>query len=585
MEKLENHPMLAKIAPKLLTEIHGDLNIHNVLSCLDPEDDKNVVLIDPRGVPLLGDDSDKKVFERGDYCYDISKLLFSLTGFSEIRKDFFDYSFDDDSHSLAINKHPGSDTMFGAAHTLIPELKANKMMEQWINKVEKHGVRSFELRVKVGEAAHFVADCACALGRDRPCEIVPLFLIGLQKLNYVVDLFEGNAELLTDKSMPTSNFQSALTGANLGAVMIQQTLFGSYTPSKKFPYDVLEISVKFESASMTQKLLQKMVGTYFPEGTLVHLSTDPVENPDNFPSCLVIIHVSNAIRGQTHMLAAATRRTVAFFRDNGASDNMTENLRIVHISSTGSSSRSQLSARDDDKLLSPGSFGISPLTLAVMQANQLPFPKPGRWVVENDSFFLLSDHLVMSGDRLCLLAMDRLTSGSTSSWRVCIDKYEEQSNLLIARGFRNIEAQEKGKKLLRTTTGMFLPHHLSEAISHREDDYASRMSPLLFDIVLPRFMERIEWIKLCHQQGYGVDSHLVWQNSKSFSNASELVELARGGDKMAFYHFGSNEGYHKLLSNVRGDILLNSLAYAGAVVQWQKSNMSRRARLLAKGSA
>ena len=92
MEKLERHPMLADIEPTILTEIHGDLNIHNILSRLDPNDKEDVALIDPHGVPLLGD----------DYYYDVSKLLFSLTGFSEIRKRRFEYSSDGDSHELRI---------------------------------------------------------------------------------------------------------------------------------------------------------------------------------------------------------------------------------------------------------------------------------------------------------------------------------------------------------------------------------------------------------------------------------------------------------------------------------------------------
>ena len=144
IKKLENHPILAEIMPSLLSEIHGDLNIHNVLSRLDTEDDEDVVLIDPRGVPLLDDDSDK-VFECGDYCYDISKLLFSLTGFSKIRKGLFNYSSAGDSHSLIIHQHPGLDTTNGAARLLIPELEASKVMRQWIEEVEKHGARSFEL--------------------------------------------------------------------------------------------------------------------------------------------------------------------------------------------------------------------------------------------------------------------------------------------------------------------------------------------------------------------------------------------------------------------------------------------------------
>ncbi|KAH9204641.1 hypothetical protein DL95DRAFT_495404 [Leptodontidium sp. 2 PMI_412] len=190
------------------------------------------------------------------------------------------------------------------------------------------------------------------------------------------------------------------------------------------------------------------------------------------------------------MLTAATRKTIAFFRDSRVPQRAIDNLRIVHVSSTGSLSRSQLTARDNDKLLSPGIFGISPLHLALLQANQLPFPKPGRWVVENDSFFLLSKPLAIGGNELYILAIKRPTSGSSPSWRVCINKYEQRDGLLLAKSFRDIEAHENGEKLMRTTTGLFVPHYLSEAISQREDDYAKRMSPLLIDVVLPRFMKR-----------------------------------------------------------------------------------------------
>ncbi|CUS11819.1 unnamed protein product, partial [Tuber aestivum] len=304
-------------------------------------------------------------------------MLFSLTGFSEIRKRLFDYSTDGDSHKLTIRQHPGSDTMNGAAHALIPAPASNEAMRQWINKVEHDGARSFELRVRVGEAAHFVADSACALGRDTQWDIVPLFLMGLEKLNDVMDLLEGKAELSTDSPEP----------AEFGTAMIHHTLFDLQTLNAEWPYDVLEVSVKNESASTLQQLLYEMVGTYLPKGTAVYISTDPVESVSHSPC--VVIHPSNGVRGQTHMLAVATRRTTAFFRDGGVPQSTIDKLRIVHISSTGSSSRSQLAARDNDKLLSPGSFGISPLQLALLQANQLPFPKPGRWVVENDSFFLL----------------------------------------------------------------------------------------------------------------------------------------------------------------------------------------------------
>ncbi|KAI0031626.1 hypothetical protein K488DRAFT_51731 [Vararia minispora EC-137] len=565
MQKLENHRNLAGAAPTILSEIHGDLNINNVLSRLDPEEDEPEALIDPRGVPLLGDD-EAKVFERGDYCYDVSKLLFSLTGFSEIRKRLFEFSADDDSYQLKIKQHPGSDTMNGAANIFINAIAANDIMKRWIDKVEQHGVRSFELRVKIGEAAHFVADCACALGRDTPWEIVPLFLLGLEKLNDVVDLLEGNTQLSTDNPESMIEFKCEPSGADFGAVAIQQTLFRSRTSIDNWPFDVLEVSVKNESARTLKDLLRAMVGTYLPKGTAVYLSTDPVDSIEPLPC--VLIHPSNGVRGQTHMLAAATRRTTAFFRDNGIPQSTIDSLRIVHISSTGSSSRSQFTARDNDKLLSPGSFGISPLKLALLQAVQLPFPKPGRWVVENDSFFLLSRPLHMGGDDLCILAVKRPALGSGSSWRVCIDETDQRGSLVFAKSFRNIEAHEKGEELLQTTPGLFLPHRLAAEMCRKEDDYAERTSPVLIDVVLPRFMDRDEWIRLSHQQSYGRGSHRVWDNAQAFISVSKSVELAKGGDEMAFYHYGSDREYHKLLAEVRGDTRLNSLAYVGAAMQW-----------------
>ena len=60
----------------------------------------------------------------------------------------------------------------------------------------------------------------------------------------------------------------------------------------------------------------------------------------------------------------------------------------------------------------------------------------------------------------------------------------------------------------------------------------------------------------------------MWKNAQTFMTISELVELANGGADMAFYHYGSNGEYHKMLANVRSDTRLNSLAYVGAAMQW-----------------
>lgn len=90
---------MAKIGPTVLGEIHGDLNIHNILCQLESEDYDTIVLIDPRGVTLLNGSVEKRI-EHGNYAYDISKLTFSLAGFSEIRKKFYPFFHAGEAYQL-----------------------------------------------------------------------------------------------------------------------------------------------------------------------------------------------------------------------------------------------------------------------------------------------------------------------------------------------------------------------------------------------------------------------------------------------------------------------------------------------------
>ncbi|KAK4031359.1 hypothetical protein C8A01DRAFT_42179, partial [Parachaetomium inaequale] len=111
---------------------------------------------------------------------------------------------------------------------------------------------------------------------------------------------------------------------------------------------------------------------------------------------------------------------------------------------------------------------------------------------------------------------------------------------LFAKRFRDIRDDEEGQRLRRTTTGIFVPHRLAWEIASKEDVYAAKTSPFLIDIVLPRFMERVQWIALCHEQGYGVNAHLAWKNAERINALAPKVELANRGPEMAFYH-----GYQK----------------------------------------
>ena len=80
-----------------------------------------------------------------------------------------------------------------------------------MDKIKHSGVRSFELRVRVGEAVHFIADCACALGWDT------LFLIRLKKLNKIIALL---VQLSTNNPQPSSNFLPIPESPDFGATTI-----------------------------------------------------------------------------------------------------------------------------------------------------------------------------------------------------------------------------------------------------------------------------------------------------------------------------------------------------------------------------
>ncbi|KAH9029676.1 hypothetical protein EDB85DRAFT_1508217 [Lactarius pseudohatsudake] len=568
LKALSCHPRLADIAPLKLNEIHGDLNIHNILCVLEPGANRPFVLIDPRGVDLLSESASVDGFEPGDYCYDLSKLLFSLSGFSEIRKGLYSLERTGESYKLSIRQHPGSDTMVGADRGFIAALASNESLSRWVNKVEKFGMKSLALRILLGEAAHFVADSACALGRDRVEEVLPLFLTGIERLNNVLDLLNGKGDPYTDR--PKLPVEIEAESPNHGAAIIRSALLKMASPVTPWAWDVLEVLVKSELTATAQQLLSQLVGEYLPEGTRAHVSTHPA-GPVKFPC--VLVHPYEGTRGQTYAVASTVRRTSAFLRDAGVPEETIDKLRMVTVSSTGAPTRSQLTSRQNDRLLSPGPWGLSPLQLCALQTTQLVFTRPGRWIVDNDSFFILSRDLRIGGDDMCLLMSERPMTGSSSSWpgRVCINSTMENGGRIFATGFREIGPHETEKKLLRTTNAIFMPAHLGQALSRNEADYATRTSPLLIDFVLSRFMLRTDWIKLCHSQGFGVNSDLAWENSQQLAQLSPRVELVNGGDAMKFHYFGSDSEYIKLLDGAGSHPLLKSLTYAPSMARWVRS--------------
>lgn len=563
LEALSRHPKIKNVAPRKLGELHGDLNLHNILCQLGSDADRPIVLVDPRGVPLLREFARLDAFEPGDYAYDISKLKFSLSGFSEIRKGLYNLQGEGRSFKLLMIDHPGSDTMRGADSGLMLTLSSNQRLVEWVDVVEPSGLGSLELRVLLGEAANFVADCACALGRDKKEEVLPLFLIGLAKLNDILEQIEGKGGTSIDRQKRSVELEVAVQSPNYGAKMIQSALLGSSDAG--WTWDVLEVLVKSESAHAAHRLLGELVGECLPEGTDVHLSTHAVEHI-RFPC--VLIHPFVGVRGQTDAVLSGIRRTHAFLRDGGVPKRSIDGLKIVTITSTGASTHSQYISRQNDKLLSPGPWGVSPLRLIVLEANQLIFPRAGRWIVENDSFFVLSQGLRAGGDCLCLLTSKRWTTGSASPWGMCIDSTHESDGRTFATGLRDISPHETRETLLKPTGAMFVPGDLGKSLAEIGKDYATRSSALLIDFVLPRFMRRETWIELCHSRGFGVNSDVAWSNAERIAGLFPQVELAYGGDTMMFQHFRSDSEYIKLVDGVGEDPLLDSLTYLPSMAEW-----------------
>lgn len=227
----------------------------------------------------------------------------------------------DNSFNLVLKHHPSSATLRSTDQGLFKALASNKRLLKWVNAVEPDAMRSLKLRVLLGEAAHFVADSACALGRGKAEEVLPLFLFGLAKLNDVFRLINGNTKQPEYSTQPEVVAQSP----NYGVAMVQSVLLGSTEAAR--PWDILEVLVKSESTFTAHQLLIGLVGQYLLERTHIYVSTHAVVQV-KFPS--VLIHPFVGVRAQTDAVLSGIRRTQAFLRDGEVSQSTTDRLLLQH---------------------------------------------------------------------------------------------------------------------------------------------------------------------------------------------------------------------------------------------------------------
>ncbi|OAA80247.1 hypothetical protein LEL_03733 [Akanthomyces lecanii RCEF 1005] len=556
MEQLRSHPAIDTISPTLIGEIHGDLNLHNILCCVGPSAKRPVALIDPRGVHLLSDFAKTRDFEPGDYAYELSKLKFSLSAFSEIRHGFLELQGQGTDFKISFKHHSGSETMRQADAGFFDALSTNAEFMKWIEMVEPAGFGALRKRVLLGEAANFVADAACALGRDTVHEVIPLFLIGLDKLNSVLAILNDTiSEHKLDDWFARSGEQDTATGI----LAVQQSLLRGRAAAPL--WDVLEIAVPSEQVAAMQGLLETLRGKCFPLHTNIYTSSTPNSKLE-FP-CLVI-HGLQKAHGPTDAILSGVTHANAFFEASGVSDSVKSALRIISVQATGDGSGSF--GRQGSKLLAPGPWGASPLELVLLTAQQLRFAKGGRWILDGTSFFVLSRKLEPLTSDVCVLTCP-LTAEDISN----------PAQMAMREALAKCRVQAKPtqsspeKPSIMPSGAVFLSTEVTTALTQSAKQGTQARGDVLTDIILAAKLDKGSWIRLYGAMGWAGDVDAAWSAAqKLVSVVAAEAELVSGGDKVAMYSFGSLEEYKSLVERAKSDPDMNSLAFLAATLAWRE---------------
>lgn len=396
MKQLRSHAAIKTISPTLIGEIHGDLNLHNILCCVGPSAKRPVALIDPRGVHLLSDFAKTRDFEPGDYAYELSKLKFSLSAFSEIRHGFLKLQGQGTEFKISFDHHSGSDTMRSADAGFFDALEKNDKFMEWVKQVEPSGFEALRKRVLLGEAANFVADAACALGRDTVHEVIPLFLIGLDKLNSVLAMLN---DTISEHKLDDWFSGSGEQDTTAGILAVQKSLL---RPRGAAPlWHVLEIAVPAAQVPTAEYILTTLRGKCFPLSTGIYRSSSQVSLL-RFPC--VLLHGVEDTKSQAAATISSISQAESFFDKSGVSDSVKNNLQIISIQ-PGAPAKDGAFSRLGNNLLAPGPWGASPLELLLLTAQQLRFAQGGRWVLDDALFFVLSKELEMPAADACTLKL------------------------------------------------------------------------------------------------------------------------------------------------------------------------------------
>lgn len=505
---------------------------------------------------LLSDFAKTRDFEPGDYAYELSKLKFSLSAFSEIRHGFLKLQGQGTDFRVSFKHHSGSETMRQADAGFFDALSSNAAFTKWVKMVEPAGFDALRKRVLLGEAANFVADAACALGRDTVHEVIPLFLIGLDKLNSVLATLN---DTISEHKLDDWFARSGEQDTTAGILAVQQSLLRGRAAAPL--WDVLEIAVPSDQVVVVRGLLETLRGKCFPLRTNIHNSSRPTSKLE-FP-CLVL-HSLDSAHGPTDAILTAMTQANSFFESSGTSETVKSALRIISVQATGDDSGSF--GRHGSKLLAPGPWGASPLELVLLTAQQLRFARGGRWILDGTSFFLLSREIEPPTGDVCVMtcppaAEDSLKPAQTAAQEV-LDK-----SMLPTKATQS----SPEKSSIMPAGAVFLSTEATTALTQSAKQGTQAKGDILTDIVLAAKLDKGSWIRLYVAMGWAGDVDAAWEAAQKLVSAVPAqAELVSGGDKVAMYRFGSLQEYKSLVERAKSDPDMNSLAFLAATLAWRE---------------
>lgn len=443
----------ARLEPRRLGLIHGDLNLYNVLCARSPGAAPRVRLIDPRGTPLWSAGAAGAGPERGDYVYDLAKLGFSFGGFVAIRAGllalapraagtsaFALVEAGDPIARAALARGRADFAALCASDPAIAEARAEL----------GEGLEAMLARLELAEAANFVADAACALGRDRADEVLPLFLVGLRQLNRACARWgvgarraaslrggraasapplgavaedrggaaggeHGAPRALDRGADPARAVAAAVPGAvaptagdGVGAdsapaalAAIRAGLWGAAIAP---PWDVIEVIVRRRAVGLAARCLARARGRQLPRGAEIAIAHHPdrARGAAEPGAPLVIVHGVDDGAPPLVALREAIARTDAYLAMGDRARRGIAGGRVLTVLPAPGSSAGPL-VRCGEPLLAVGPADTPPLLLLLAAAYPLAGGPRGRWVLDGDALLLAAPPLGVAADRLALL--------------------------------------------------------------------------------------------------------------------------------------------------------------------------------------